>query len=135
MYPIVPLSIRDVVNSFVIEGYELPVGKRVHVAWTATHYMEEHFPEPYKFDIDRYLPSRNEHRSFGYAPYGFGTHRCLGSKWMDLQLIVNILMIAHYFDLKVSPTNYVLGFDPLPSMKPNKKLKFLIAEQMHELPV
>ena len=134
MYPIVPVSIRNVMNSCVVEGYELPVGTRLYIAQTASHYMEDVFPEPFKFDIDRYLPLRNEHRSHGYAPYGLGTHRCLGSRWMDLQLVVNILMIAHYFNLKVSPADYQLRFDPMPSMKPSKKLKFLIAEQRRELP-
>ena len=46
----------------------------------------------------------------------------------------DVIIVAHYFTLKVSPSNYVLGFSPLPSMKPNKKLKFRIAEQRHELP-
>ena len=52
----------------------------------------------------------------------------LGSRWMDLQLAVNVLMIAHYFILEVNPANYKLRFNPLPSMKPSKKLKFRIAE-------
>ena len=135
MYPIVPMSMRDVMNSCVVEGYELPVGSRIFIAQTASHYMDDVFPDPFSFDIDRYLPPRNEHRSPGYAPYGLGTHRCLGSKWMDLQLAVNVLMIAHHFTLEVSPANYKLRFSPLPSMKPSKKLKFRIAEQKRELPV
>ncbi len=53
---------------------------------------------------------------------------------MELQLAVNVLMVAHYFTLKVSPEDYKLRFSPLPSMKPNKKLKLHIAEQRRELP-
>ncbi|MDE0715366.1 MAG: cytochrome P450 [Gammaproteobacteria bacterium] len=109
-------------------------GTPINIAQTASHYMDEVFTNPYEFDIDRYLPPRNEHRGPGYAPYGLGTHMCLGSKWMMLQLAANVIIVAHYFTLKVSPSNYVLGFSPLPSMKPNKKLKFRIAEQRHELP-
>ncbi len=134
MYPIVPMSIRTVMNSCVVEGCELTVGSRIHIVQTASHYMDDVFQDPFTFDIDRYLPSRNEHHSPGYAPYGLGTHKCLGSRWMDLQLAVNVLMIAHYFNLEVSPANYKLGFSPLPSMKPDKKLKFLIAGQRRELP-
>ena len=133
MYPIVPMSLRTVMNSCVVEGYELPVGSQIYIAQTAAHYMDDVFPDPLTFDIDRYLPSRNEHHSPGYAPYGLGTHTCLGSRWMDLQLAVNVLMVAHYFTLKVSPANYKLRFSPLPSMKPSKKLKFHIAEQRREL--
>ncbi len=135
MYPIVPMSIRNVMNSCVVEGYEIPVGTRVFIAQTASHFMEETFPEPFKFDIDRYKEPRNEHHGPGYAPYGLGTHTCLGSRWMDLQLTVNLLMVAHYFDLKISPSNYKLKFNALPSMKPSKKLKFLVAEQRREIKV
>ena len=135
MYPIVPMSMRDVMNSCVVEGYELPVGSRLYIAQTATHYMDDVFPDPFSFDIDRYLPPRNEHRGPGYAAYGLGTHTCLGSRWMDLQLAVNVLMIAHYFTLEVSPENYVLRFSPLPSLKPSRKLKFHVAERKRELPV
>ena len=134
MYPIVPMSMRDVMNACVVEGYELPVGSRIFIAQTGGHYMDDVFPDPFTFDIDRYRPLRNEHHSPGYAPYGLGTHTCLGSRWMELQLAVNVLMIAHYFTLEVSPADYKLRFDPLPSMKPSKKLKFHIAEQKRELP-
>ena len=78
MYPIVPMSIRNVMNSCMVEGYELPVGTRLYIAQTAGHYMPEIFPDPFTFDIDRYLPHRNEHHSPGYAPNGLGTHTCLG---------------------------------------------------------
>ena len=135
MYPIVPMSIRNVMNSCVVEDYELPVGSRLFIAQSASHYMADVFPDPYKFDIDRYKPPRNEHHGHGYAPYGLGTHTCLGSRWMDLQLTINVLMVAHYFTLKLSPMNYKLKFNPLPSMKPSKGCKFLIAEKRRDLTV
>ena len=84
-------------------------------------------------DIGRYLPPRNEHRSPGYAPFGVGTHTCLGSRWLELQLAINVLMIAHYFTLEVSPANYKLRSSPFLSMSPSKKLKFLISEQRREI--
>ena len=135
MYPIVPMSLRNVMNSCVVEDYELPVGARLFIAQSATHYMESVFPDPYKFDIDRYKPPRNEHHSPGYAPYGLGTHTCLGSRWMDLQLTINVLMVAHYFTLRMSPLNWKLKFNALPSMKPAKSCKFLIAEKRHDIEV
>ena len=61
--------------------------------------------------------------------------RIANSLWMDLRLAVNVLMIARYFRLEVSPADYVLRFSPLPSMKPSKKLKFQIAEKRREVSV
>ena len=133
IYPIVPMSIRHVMNSCVVKDYELPVGARVVIAQTSSHFMDDLFPDPFKFDMDRYLPPRNEHLGPGYAPFGLGTHTCLGSRWMELQLAVNVLMVAHYFAIQVSPPDFKMRFNPLPSMKPSKKLKFLIAEQRRDL--
>ncbi len=135
MYPIVPLSIRNVMNAAVVEGYELPEGARVFIAQTATHYMDDLFPDPFTFDIDRYKAPRKEHLGAGYAPYGLGTHTCLGSRWTELQLALNLLMIAHYFILEIAPEDYKLKISAVPSMSPNKKLNFKVAEQRHELPV
>ncbi|MDE0394686.1 MAG: hypothetical protein OYK82_07910, partial [Gammaproteobacteria bacterium] len=71
-----------------------------------------------------------------FAPYGLGTHRCLGTQWMEMHLAVNLLMLAHYFTIEVSPAKYTqkLRFNPFPSLKPSKKLKFRISEQRRELP-
>lgn len=135
VYPVVPMSMRAVVNTFTVEGYEIPRGVRVSIAQTAPHYMEDCFPDPFSFDIDRYLSPRNEHRNPGYAPYGLGPHTCLGTRWMTLHLAVNLLIIAHYFTLRVYPEDYKLGISAFPSMKPDKKLRFRIAEQRHELPI
>ena len=135
MYPIAPMSVRNVMNTCVVEGYELPEGARVFIVQTATHYMNDLFPEPFKFDIDRYSPTRKEHVGIGYAPYGLGTHTCLGARWTELQLSTNLLMMAHYFDLEIAPKNYKFRISPFPSMSPDKKLKFKVAGQRHELPV
>ena len=103
LYPTIPASIRNVMNACVVQGYELPEGMRVHIATTATHYLEELFPDPFKFDIERYAAPRKEHLGSGYAPYGLGTHRCLGSGLAELQMIINLLLVAHYFTLEIAP--------------------------------
>jgi len=135
MYPIVPMSVRNVMNKCVVEGYELPEGARVFIAQTATHYMSDHFPDPFTFDIDRYQAPRKEHIGSTYAPYGLGTHTCLGIRWTELQLAINLLMMVHYYDLEIAPKKYKLKISPFPSMSPNKKLKFRVAGKRHELPV
>ena len=58
LYPIVPMSMRTVMNSCVVEDYELPVGSRIVNAQTASHYMSDVFPDPLTFD--RPLPASAE---------------------------------------------------------------------------
>ena len=133
--PNVSLSARNVMNSCIVEGYELPLRARVIIAQTAPHYMEEVFPDPFKFDIDRYLPPRNEHLSPGYVPFGLGTHRCLGSNWAEMQVCLNVLLLAHHFTFDLSPPGADLRMSPLPTQSPSKKVKFVIKEKRHDIPV
>ena len=133
MSPIVAMSMRTVMNSCVVEGYELPVGSQLLIAQAAAHYSEEVFPDPWTFDIERYAPPRNEHLGRGYAPYGLGTHSCLGTHWADMQMVINLLMLTHYFKIELATPFERLPMDPLPSQSPSNKIKFRLAEQRHEL--
>ena len=134
IYPAVYLVPRHVSNSWLVDDIELPVGERVFIVKGAVHFMEDAFPEPFKFDIDRYLPPTNAHRSTSFAPVGLGTHTCLGIRWVVKHLAVNLLMIAHHFRLELSDPNFKFKFNCYASLSISKKLKIHIAEQLKELP-
>ena len=129
LYPVIPWQLRTVMNECIISGYEIPAKTMLLICQTASHYAEDLFKDPLEFDIDRYLPDRAEHTTPGaYAPYGLGTHTCLGSRWVELQMAVNVLLIAYHLKLDVMPEDYQLGFNPFPTSSPNKKLKFRVAQ-------
>ncbi len=134
MYPIISMQLRTVANSCVMENYALPLKEPLYIVHSATHYSSDSFPDPHKFDIDRYLPSRKEHRNSGYAPYALDTHTCAGRVWFNLQVAVNVLMIAHHFEFAPLPNDYKLKINPLPALTVSKKLKLRIVKQLRELP-
>ena len=134
LYPVIPLQLRTTMNHLVLRGFNIPRDTRVVFAHTAAHHLEENFPDPGKFDIDRYAAPREEHKRLGaYVPFGLGTHRCLGSKWVELQMTINLLFIAYYFDIKVVPSDYQMGFNPFPTSAPNRKFRFTITDRHHDL--
>ncbi|WP_419842417.1 cytochrome P450 [Candidatus Poriferisodalis sp.] len=135
MHPTIPGSIRTVMNSCVVEDCELPFGARVFVAATASHYLNEAFPDAHRFDIDRYLPARSEHRSPGYAPFGLGTHSCLGSRLVERQLVADILRLAHYFTMELAKPRRRLRISPFPSMSVSRRVQVVIKEQRHPIVV
>lgn len=135
LYPTVAMSMRTVVNTCVVEDYELSVGSRLYLAQTSTHYMSDVFPDPFTFDIDRYLPGRAEHRTPGYAPYGLGTHSCLGAQFVEFLMTIELLLLAHHFEIEIDSSKHKLKIDPFPSMSPNKRHKVRIVEQRRELTV
>lgn len=136
LHPIIPAHLRTAQNSFQVEGFQVPAHSTVVVAFPATHYMEEHFPEPEKFDIDRYAEPRNEHKGVGanaYVPFGVGTHVCGGARWTELQLAANVLLIARHLELELAPKNYKLGLSPLPKTSPDRRFKFRVTGHRHPI--
>ena len=130
LYPVAPAVPRKVINAFEFAGYTIPVGERVFIATTVPHYLPEFFPDPERFDIDRYLPDRAEHRQRGaYAPFGLGIHRCLGSNFAETQIALTLATILHDCELKIDPPGYTLKIDSLPSPSPDKKFKFKVVRR------
>ena len=83
--------------------------------------MEDVFPDPFTFDIDRYLPPRNEHYSPGYAPFGLGTHKCMGSRWAEMHIALNVLMLAHHFTFDSVATGRQTAHQPLSDAVPQQE--------------
>ena len=134
LHPVIPVHNRMAMNSFEINGIEVPAYSKVLVAFPATHYMEDYFPEPDRFDIDRFAAPRNEHRQTGaYVPFGVGTHVCGGQRWTQLQMAANLLLIARHLDLELVPADYQLKLSPLPKTSPNRKFKFRVTGLRHPL--
>ena len=69
LHPIIPMHMRTAMNAFEVEGYQIPAYSTVMVVFPATHYMGEHFPDPEKFDIERYTAPRDEHKHAGANAY------------------------------------------------------------------
>ena len=135
LHPVIPVHNRTAANAFEVDGKLVPARSTILVAYTAPHYMAENFEEPEKFDIDRYTPPRNEHRKRGaYHPFGTGTHTCLGSRFSELMMVADLLLIAHHLELELVPKNYKLKLSPIPKFSPNKKFKFRVKRLRHPIP-
>ena len=132
VYPVIPWQLRTVMNECVVSGFQIPPKTHLLICQTATHFDGSLFKGPLEFDIDRYLPGRAEHTIPGaYAPFGLGTHTCLGNRWVELQTAVNVLLIAYHLKLEVTPDNYKMRMNPFPTASPDKRLKFRVAEVTH----
>ena len=135
LHPVIPVHNRTAANAFEVGGKIVPARSTVLVAFTAAHYMAENFEEPDRFDIDRYLPPRNEHRKRGaYQPFGVGTHLCLGQRFTELMMVADLLLLAHHVELEMVPANYTLNLSPLPKFSPDRKFKFRVKRLRNPIP-
>ena len=124
LHPVVPVMVRTVVNSFEFAGYWIPAGTSVWVAMPVSHHLPELYPDPERFDIDRFLPERREHGQPGaYAPFGFGAHSCLGQGAAQVQMTLIIATILHRSEIALDPPDYRMKLDSIPIPTPNRSFK------------
>ena len=132
LYPVAGLVLRDVVNTFELAGHTIPYGEQIIIAATVPHFCEEHFPDPMRFDIDRYLPERSEHRARGvYAPFGLGAHRCIGGRFAEVQIALTIATLLHLAEVTLHspPPRGRLKPKHAPALTPGKALRIKIARR------
>ncbi len=133
MYPVIPGLPRTAANSFEFGGYTVPAGSKIIVGNTVPHHLPHYYPDPERFDIDRFLPERAEHSQPGaFAPFGLGTHRCLGSSFAEVQVILTLLTIARHAEIELDPSGYNLKIEQVPAPHPAKSFKFrLLRRRQH----
>lgn len=84
LYPPVPYISRQIQESVDLGHVVLPAGTQIHIFIYNLHRDAEQFPEPNKFDADRFLPENAETRHpFAYIPFSAGPRNCIGNTLCD----------------------------------------------------
>lgn len=130
MYPIAPALFRSVKVPFEFGGYHIQAGQKMLIATALTHHLPEFYLNPFEFDIERYCKGREEHRQPGvFAPFGLGSHVCLGMSFAQTLLPLNIATILQAVRLSMIPGNYQLRIDLMPTPSPDRKFKIQVAQR------
>ncbi|GFT97852.1 cytochrome P450 4c3 [Nephila pilipes] len=80
LYPSVPTIARRITDDTTICGYPIPKESSCIVLVHQLHRNEAVFPDPEKFDPDRFLPENSANRHpFAYIPFSAGPRNCIGS--------------------------------------------------------
>ncbi|XP_063534364.1 cytochrome P450 6B2-like, partial [Cydia strobilella] len=125
MYPIVDKLLRKAENDYKLPGMNVTVAKNqvVVVPVLGIHHDEKYYPEPEKFDPDRFSPENVAARhSFAYLPFGLGPRHCIGMRFARVQSWVCIIRLLSKFRLEAGK-NTIRSFSHNPYrivVAPNK---------------
>ncbi len=129
-YPVAGGHRARVARPLTLAGYRLEQGLDVEVAMTVPHFLEELYPNPMQFDLDRFRPPRNEHRKPGaYAPFGLGDHTCLGAGIAEVQMLVTMATLLSTFALQLDPPDYHLVIEEHPTPVPGNHFQVQVKER------
>ncbi len=109
LHPPLIILMRKVMTDFHYKQWTVRAGDTVAVSTAVSNRMPECFPEPARFDPDRYKEGREEDRQvFAWLPFGAGRHRCVGAAFamMQLKAIFCVLLRRYSFEMAQPPESY-----------------------------
>jgi cytochrome P450 family 6 len=84
-YPIIPFLERECCSEYQLPTHngngtvKLPAGTGVYIPVLGIHFDPMYFPEPEKFDPDRFTDeNKNSRPKYTYIPFGEGPRMCIG---------------------------------------------------------
>jgi cytochrome P450 len=86
-YPAAWVGPRRTVRDVELAGVPVPADIGVQYSSWATHHLPQLYPDPFRFDPDRFLPEREAALPRGaYIPFGGGSRMCLGKRFGEYEL-------------------------------------------------
>jgi cytochrome P450 len=86
-YPAAWVGPRRTVRDVTLAGMAVPAEIGVQYSSWATHHLPQLYPDPFRFDPDRFLPEREAALPRGaYIPFGGGSRMCLGKRFGEYEL-------------------------------------------------
>jgi cytochrome P450 len=103
---------RKALGTFTVGGYHIPGGSICIVSPYVVQRNPRWFPEPEKFDPDRWTPEARDARpKFSYFPFGGGARVCIGERFAWMEGVILMAAIAQKWRFRLAPDQHV---EPLP---------------------
>jgi cytochrome P450 len=113
IYPPVAMVVRQATANMDLGGEEIHAGDNVFVPIYAIHRNKTLWPDPERFDPDRFIPEavKARHR-YAYLPFAAGPRICIGMGFslLEAAAILGVLLPKVHLDSKP-------GFTPTPKLR------------------
>ncbi|MBO6938405.1 MAG: cytochrome P450 [Deltaproteobacteria bacterium] len=105
LHPPLIFLFRKVLRPFTHNGLTVPAGSMLCASPGVSHRIGSVFPDPERFDPDRY--SRGEDKNpFAWIAFGGGKHKCTGNAFGLLQLKAVVATLLHEWDFELAQPSH-----------------------------
>ncbi|MGH9847761.1 MAG: cytochrome P450, partial [Blastocatellia bacterium] len=121
LYPPAWIIGRRALSDYSIDGYRIPAGSILLMSQYVVHHRAEYFPDPFRFDPERWTPEAKESRpQFSYFPFGGGPRLCIGEQFAWMEGVLVLAAIAQRWRLLATETPRI---HPLITLRPKGGLR------------
>ncbi|HYM76830.1 MAG TPA: cytochrome P450 [Candidatus Dormibacteraeota bacterium] len=113
-------------QDFQLGDYFLPAKTTVLMSQFITHRDARFFPDPTRFDPERFTPDAKARRTkFTYFPFGAGFRQCIGESFANMEGVLLLATLAQKWRLKLDP-NHRVEPEPLITLRPKYGMQMQI---------
>lgn len=128
LYPPAWLVGYRAIEAYPVREYVVPAKGIILMSQYVMHHDPRYFPDPFRFDPERWAPERKVSRpKFSYFPFGGGPRVCIGESFAWMEGILVIATLAQRWRLRLIPGQQV-RLQPLITLRPKDGL-YMTAEQ------
>jgi cytochrome P450 len=127
LYPPAWIITRKALKEDRLCGYAIPRGSLVVIGVQAMHLHPGFWPEPLRFDPQRFTPQAAVSRPrFAYLPFGGGPRLCIGNHFALVEAPLILAAIYQRVRLEL-PADFQVTVDPLVTLRPRGGLRMRVA--------
>jgi cytochrome P450 len=126
LYPPAWVISRRALGDYQIDGYAIPARSILVMSQYVTHHDARFFPDPFRFDPERWRPEARESRpKFSYFPFGGGPRVCIGESFAWLEGALVLATIAQRFRMRLAPDQQV-ELRPIITLRPKYGMRMIL---------
>ena len=120
---------RQALGDDEIGGYRVPRGSLVFLVPFVIHRRPKLWPDPERFDPDRFTPEHESARPrFAYIPFGGGPRGCIGSQFAMVEAQLIVAAIAQRYRIELVPDQDVRP-EPLITLRPAPGIRAILKKR------
>ncbi len=118
LYPPAWLIGRRALNDYHVDKYTIPARSIILMSPYVMQHDARYYPEPEKFDPERWKPEAKEARpKFSYFPFGGGPRVCIGEPFAWMEGVLLIATIAQKWQMRLAAGQQI-AMQPMITLRP-----------------
>jgi cytochrome P450 len=120
---------RRALEPFEARGFRIPKRAVVLMSQYIVHRLSEYFPDPERFDPDRWTPEASASRpKFSYFPFGGGARVCIGEQFAWMEGVLLLAALSRKWRMRLEP-GHPVEVQPLITLRPKHGMRMTIQKR------